>query len=413
MPGMAHGSRGGIELFPTREASGTAWVPDDTPMAGLHWTAGHWQVMVHGVVFGQLTIEPAEVHRTGGFGTHQVSSANWGMLMARRALGMGRVGVRTMVSAERWTVGDCGFIDFFATGEMCDGDTIHDRQHPHDLFMELAVDYQRPISASVRWQIYGGLAGEPALGPPAFPHRLSAALNPVAPIGHHWIDSTHIAFGVLTTGLETARVRIEGSIFNGREPDERRTDLDLGPLDSYSSRVTYLPTPRLALQVSAGHLEQAEAQFPPDPRSDVERVTASATSTRPVGASGTWATTLGYGLSSAWILTPGSGIRRWSQALLIESSLADGRRNTWFGRLEFVGKPGHDLHADAVATQLLPTSKLQGGFVREIATRHHLAAGVGGTLAISLVPRALTARYYGRWAHGFGVFVALKPAHRM
>jgi len=411
MPGMTHDPAGAaIELFPTREASGTGWVPDETPMSGVHWRAGQWEVMVHGAVFGQFTIEPGEVHRTGGFSNHQASSANWGMVMARRALGGGRIGVRTMVSAEEWTVGDCGFIDFLATGEMCDGDTIHDRQHPHDLFMELAADYERPLSSSITWRIYGGLSGEPALGPPPFPHRLSAAVNPVAPIGHHWIDSTHIAFGVLTTGVQTARVNIEGSIFNGREPDDRRADLDLGRLDSYSGRLTVLATPRLALQVSAGHLKQAEAQFPPDPRTDVERVTASATSTHPINTRGIWATTIGYGLSSEWVLTPGNGVRRWSQALLVESSLSDGRRNTWFGRLEVVGKPGHDLHADAVATDILPTTKLQGGYERELTTRRFVSAGIGGSLAVSLVPKELVARYYGRWAPSYCVFVVLKPA---
>ena len=123
MPAMAHGSSAeAVVLFPTREASGTAWVPDDTPMTGSHWRAGQWEIMVHGVVFGQLAIEPGEVHRTGGVSSHQVSSVNWGMLMARRELGAGRLGVKTMLSAETWTVTDCGFIDYFATGEMCAGE---------------------------------------------------------------------------------------------------------------------------------------------------------------------------------------------------------------------------------------------------------------------------------------------------
>ena len=165
-----------IDLFPTREASGTAWVPDDTPMDGIHVTARQWRVMFHGTLFGQYIYEPGDVHRTGGFANHQASSANWGMVMARRPAGGGRVGVRAMLSAEPWTVSDCGFINFFATGEMCGGDTIHDRQHPHDLFMELSADYVRPIGNSAGWQIYGGLSGEPALGPPGYPHRLSDGL---------------------------------------------------------------------------------------------------------------------------------------------------------------------------------------------------------------------------------------------
>lgn len=58
-----------------------------------------------------------------------------------------------MLSAEPWTVPGCGSLSFLATGEVCDGDTIHDRQQPHDLVMELAVNYERslrPHSAGVR-----------------------------------------------------------------------------------------------------------------------------------------------------------------------------------------------------------------------------------------------------------------------
>ena len=149
-------------------------------MHGLHRDWGTWQVALHGNVFAQVLYEP---------------------------------------------------------GEMCEGDTIHDRQHPHDVFMALAAEYDRPLRGSLRWQIYAGLAGEPALGPGGFPHRASALSNPVAPIGHHWLDSTHIAFGVVTAGVYHRRWKAEISVFNGREPDASRADLDLGPLDSVSGRV--------------------------------------------------------------------------------------------------------------------------------------------------------------------------------
>ena len=125
--------------------------------------------------------------------------------MARRKVGTGRIGVRTMLSAEPWTVSDCGSLNYLATGEVCEGDTIHDRQQPHDFVMELAADYDGPLRGSWRWQIYGGLAGEPAFGPTAYPHRPSAAANPVAPVSHHWLDATHIAFGVVTLGAHTRR----------------------------------------------------------------------------------------------------------------------------------------------------------------------------------------------------------------
>ena len=221
------GSSSTIALFPSREASGTAWLPDETPMYAVSRTLAGWNVMIHGAVFGQFLYEPGEKHRTGGFASRQASSVNWLMVMGRRRVGDGRVGLRAMASIEPWTVSDCGFINLLATGERCEGDTIHDRQHPHDLFMEFAADYDRPLGGSLRWQIYAGLAGEPALGPAAFPHRVSSMPNPVAPITHHWLDSSHITFGLITTGLYQPRWKAEMSVFNGREPDAQRADLDL------------------------------------------------------------------------------------------------------------------------------------------------------------------------------------------
>ncbi|MGH9893774.1 MAG: hypothetical protein ACREA0_17680, partial [bacterium] len=334
-----HPSENTVMLFPTREASGTAWLPDETPMYGIVRTWKEWEVMLHGNAFVQLLYEPGDRHRTGGFGSRQVSSVNWGMVMARRPLGAGRVGLRVMMSGEPWTVADCGFLNLLATGEMCQRDTIHDRQHPHDLFMELAADYDRSLAGSLRWQVYAGLSGEPALGPAGFPHRLSAMPNPVAPISHHWLDSSHITFGLVTTGLYQRRWKAEMSIFNGREPDQNRADLDLGALDSFSGRLTFLPTNRIALQVSAGHLHEAEAEFAPQPRSDVNRTTASATYHRPIGNGRIWATTVAYGVNSRREIIPGGSFDAVTHAALVESTLIIGERHVWFARAEIVGKP--------------------------------------------------------------------------
>ncbi len=186
----------------------------------------------HANLFAQFLYESGDTHRT----SRQARSINWFMGMLRRPVGRGRVGVRAMLSAEPWTIGGCGYPDLLATGEVCDGDTLHDRQHPHDLFMELAVDYERPIANRLRLHGYAALAGEPALGPPAFPHRASAMPNPISPIAHHWLDATHIAFGVLTAGVPGSRWRAEGSVFNGREPDDARAGLELGALDSVAAR---------------------------------------------------------------------------------------------------------------------------------------------------------------------------------
>ena len=317
---------GEVSLFQTREASGTAWVPDTTPMDGLHRRVGSWQLMVHGAVFSQWLYESGNRHRTGGFQSTQFSSVNWGMVMARRRVGAATIGLRAMISAEPWTVGNCGFINLLASGEMCEGDTIHDRQHPHDTFMELAAEYDRPVRGRVRWQVYGGLSGEPALGPAGFPHRPSAAPNPIAPVTHHWLDSTHITFGLLTAGLYNDRWKIEGSVFNSREPDARRTNIELGRLDSASARLSWAPSSRITAQISAGHLHQAEAEFAPFPRSDVNRATASLmyqTGSDTVR----WATTVAYGINGGTEVIPDDAVFLVTHGGLLESTLTIRQRH--------------------------------------------------------------------------------------
>jgi hypothetical protein len=403
-PEHTHGA-----LFSPRDASGTAWVPDETPMYALPRTLGKWEVMLHGTAFAQFLYESGDRHRTGGFGDRQASSVNWGMIMARRPWGAGRVGLRAMGSVEPWTVADCGFINLLASGEMCQGDTIHDRQHPHDLVMELAADYDRPVGGSLRWQVYGGLAGEPALGPAGFPHRVSAGPNPIAPAAHHWLDSSHVTFGLITTGVYGKQWKAETSIFNGREPDENRTDLDLGPLDSLSGRVSFAPTPRLAVQVSAGHLHGAEAEFAPSPRSDVDRVTASATYHRMASADRTWAAMLAYGVNSGREVIPGDVVRLVTHAVLLEGSLTLRERHTWFGRAEAVGKPGHDLHVHEEPARVFPVAKMEAGYTRHFTAWKGLVPGVGGVVSINVVPDALAPRYSGHVAVGLGAFFVVRP----
>jgi hypothetical protein len=395
-------------LFPSREASGTAWVPDETPMYGALRRWSGWGVMFHGAAFGQFIYEPGDKHRTGGSGSRQASSVNWGMAMARRQVGNGRVGVRTMLTAEPWTVTDCGFLNLLATGEVCEGDTIHDRQHPHDLFMELAADYDRPL-ASVRWQIYAGLAGEPALGPPGFPHRPSAMPNPVAPVTHHWLDSSHITFGLVTAGVYQRRWKAEASVFNGREPDAKRAGFDLAPLDSVSARLSVALSPRLVMQVSSGHLNEAEAEFAPFAPSDVTRTTASATYHRLTSGS-SWATTFAYGVNVGQEIVVGQAYDTTTHAGLVESAFTSNGRHTWFGRAEIVGKPAHDLHAHEFLDAVFTVGKLEIGYTRQFAARRGMVPGVGGMLSANVVPPALAPRYSGRLAPGFGFFVTLRPA---
>ena len=401
-------------LLPTKETSGTAWMPQVTPMYGVHSPWRGWDVRLNGMASIQALYEPRDRHRTGGSGRRQVGSVNWGMFMARRNVRGGRVGLRTMFSAEPWTIPGCGSLSFLAVGEVCDGDTIHDRQQPHDLFMELAVDYDRLLRGAWRWQVYGGLAGEPALGPPGYTHRASAIANPIAPVTHHWLDSTHVAFGVLTVGVFSPRWKAEASTFNGREPDESRADLDLGAFDSVSGRVSYLPTERLAVQVSAARLRDAGTDFPFPSQDPAIRITASAVYHKPLAADGLWATTVAFGTNRAREVVSGGILDATTAAGLVESSVTFSQWHTVFGRAEVGGMPAHHLHAHEYSMSVFAIGKLQLGYVRNLRVTKGLQPGIGGTIAISLVPPALAPRYSGRSAPSFGLLFRLQAAkHQM
>ena len=385
-------------LFAPHEGSGTSWLPHATEMQALHARRGSWELMFHGNAFLQLLHEAANAGR----GATQAGSINWMMAMARRPVGGGTLGLRGMVSLEPATIRGCGYPDLLATGEVCDGESIHDRQHPHDFLMEVAAEYQRPLWSSLRWQIYGGLSGEPALGPVAYPHRSSAMPNPIAPIGHHWLDASHITFGVVTTGVFTSRWKAEASIFNGREPDEDRWDLDLAALDSVAGRISFAPTDNLAVQVSGGHLNEAEAGHDTPGRVDVNRVTASVTHHRGAGTGTFWASTLAWGRNEEADTA--------THALLAETSVTFAQRDVWFGRFEIAGKEAHDLHVEEFGDEVFAVAKLQAGYTRYLATARGWHLGAGGHLSAAFVPDTLKPQYGSRANLGVGFFLTVRPA---
>jgi YHS domain-containing protein len=377
-----------------REGSGTSWRPDSSPMYMLHRQNGPWMLTVHENAFLQY------LHESGDRGAHQTGSINWLMGMAERRDGPGHLSLRGMVSLEPWAIRGCGYPDLLASGELCGGEKIHDRQHPHDLFMEISAEYDARLAGSTRWQLYGGPAAEPALGPVAFPHRVSAMPNPLAPISHHWFDSTHVAFGVITGGIYGRKWKVESSAFNGREPDENRKDFDFGPLDSVSGRVWLLPTSNMAVQVSAGHLNEAEAGEAIEPRHDVTKATASATYNR-VWGQNVSATTVGWGRNSE------EGVN--TNAFLIETNLTFNDRDAEFGRFEVSQKTPHDL--DVPETQeTFTVSKLQGGYARYFSAGAGFKAGIGAAASAGIVPAALRSVYGGRLNPGVTVFVTIRPA---
>jgi YHS domain-containing protein len=394
-PATAEQDQAQQQMPMAREGSGTAWLPDATPMYAIHRQRGSWQLMAHGNAFLQFLAE------TGNRGDDQVGSINWFMGMAEREVGRGRLQLRGMFSLEPATVGGCGYPDLLASGEQCDGEPIHDRQHQHDLFMELAARYDAPLKGSLRWQVYGGPAGEPALGPVAYPHRLSAMPNPLAPIAHHWLDATHITFGVVTAGVYANQWKVEASAFNGREPDEERTDFDFAAPDSVSGRVWFLPRPQWAFQVSVGRLNGAEPSEGGDARIDVTRATASATYHRAFRENSIWAATLAWGRNAE--------SNHASNALLAETNVTFDDRDTWFGRFEIVEKAAHDLGLEH-AEDSFTVAKVQGGFTRYWNSWNGLRPGVGASISAGFVPEALKSVYGSRVNPGAGVFVTLRPA---
>jgi hypothetical protein len=259
---MDHGDMAGMDMKGDDAAasgSGTSRLPGgEGMMHGLHLTPGDWKVMLHGYAWGTYS------DQGGPRGDKQAFVTSMAMVEASRDLGTTtKLQLRAMLSLDP-LIGKRGYPNLFATGETANGIPLVDRQHPHDFFMELSARIDQDLGGGVTGFLYGGPVAEPALGPSAFMHRRSAKLNPEAPITHHWFDSTHITFGVVTAGIATRTLQIEASSFTGREPDEERWGIDRPRFDSWSVRATWNPSPKWALSVSHGFLKSPEARDPLD-----------------------------------------------------------------------------------------------------------------------------------------------------
>ena len=353
--------------------------------------------MQDGVVYGMFN------HQGGPRGGDEFKVPNWWMGMFSRDVGNSKLTLSTMLSLDPATVGKQGYREIFQVGEVFEGQPLIDHQHPHDLFMQLAAVWRTPLSDTTGLTIAGGPAGEPALGPVAFMHRLSAAENPLAPLGHHTFDSTHIAFGVVTAAVDRGRWTIEGSVFNGREPDEDRWDFDFGKLDSVSGRVWFKPTHQWEFQVSSGRLVEPEELE----HGNVIRTTASAAWTTRAGADFT-SVTAAYGVNAT-----SHGQRG---AVLLEGTR---RRSalSLYGRAELVqvesellrtGLPpeGHDENNATVGA-------LTAGLAREIVKRRGWEGALGAQVTFHATPDSLRATH-GDHPVSFQIFFRLRsPAGAM
>ena len=392
-----------------RMGSGTTWIPDAVTLPSREKMMGKWMVMAHGFVFAQYD------KQNGERGDDQFGSLNWAMLMVTRNVAGGRFQARTMLSLDPWTVSNRGYPLLLQSGESYKGEPLHDRQHPHDFWMELGALYQREITKNLAWSLYAAPSGEPALGPVAFMHRPSGMDNIAAPLTHHWQDATHVSFGVITAGIFSNEWQVEGSIFNGREPNEKRWDFDPIKLDSYSGRVTVNPTVHWSLEAGYGYLKSPEALRPDE---STHRITASVLHGTRLGRAGQWASAFSWGANRH------EGAPDWSNGFLLESEAILDRSNTLFGRTEFVKKSAEDLVVDQPVTlrngTVLPAlpstaefhiSTLQLGYIREIAKTRWATIGVGGAGTLNFVPTSLEPYYGSRNPAGMFLFLRLRPFH--
>jgi hypothetical protein len=318
----------------------------------------------------------------GPRGSSQSFSTSMLMLMARRELGEGAFGVRLMASGEP-LMGASGYPLLLQTGETADGHVpLIDRQHPHNLLIEAAATYSRDLAPGSSVFVYAGPAGEPALGPSTFTHRLSGMDDPEAPLTHHWLDSTHVTFGVVTAGCVWREFKVDASAFNGREPDQHRYDVELRPLDSWSARLTWNPAHDWSMQVSTARLASPE-QLEPDVA--VRRTTASVSYNAPYPA-GWWQTTLAWGHNS-----PSQGAS--SSGWLLESALKLTPAQTLFGRAERVAKDELFLAGTPLAGESFTVEKLSLGYIYDFLEREGVHVGVGGLASTYRYPATLNAAY--------------------
>lgn len=379
-------------------ASGTAAEPVSTPAPMLMIKTGGWMLMFHANVF------VLNEQQSSPRGNDRFFSTNWFMPMAQRKLGVGIFTTRVMLSLEPATVTNERYPLLFQEGETAFGVPIADGQHPHNLIMELAALYDLKLGERSLLSFYLAPVGDPAIGPAAYAHRASAFENPVAPLGHHQEDSTHISDDVVTVGLTYRNARLEASGFHGREPDEFRWDIDQGKIDSWSTRLTVEPGKHWSGQYSYARIKSLEALFPSE---DQERMTASIMYNRPFHE-GNWASTI------LWGRTRTIGDNSIFNSYLFESTVRFQAKNYVWTRIESAQRSNQLILGEnplPSGFQEEPIGHVQAytlGYDRDIELVPHLASAIGAQVTTYSVPDILKPIYGARPA-GVAIFVRLRP----
>lgn len=380
------------------ETSGTSAEPNSVPQPMWMTMHGNWMTMFHGNGF------VADTQQTSLRGGDKLFSTNWWMPMAQRAWGRSQLTLRTMLSLEPATIIGRQYPLLFQQGETAYGNPIADGQHPHDFFMETAALYDFSISGRTLVSFYAAPVGDPAIGPIAFPHRVSALEDPVAALGHHQEDSTHISDDVVTAGLAHGWARLEASGFHGREPNEQRWEIQQGAVDSWSLRLTLQPGQNWSGQVSYGRLHSPEALYPAE---DQARTTASVIYNRPL-RSGNWASTAVWGRTRS---IPDNAIEN---SYLLESTLRFRRRNYAWTRIENVERTNELLLGERPLPpgfQEEPVGRVQAttfGYDRDLPLLPHFETALGAQVTVYADGPRLQP-VYGTDPMGVVVFLRVRP----
>lgn len=386
-----------IEEILHHDTSGTSAEPNSTLVPMLMTMKGKWTLMFHGEAFLNV------LQQSGPRGSDKTFSTNWLMPMAQHPLGPGTLTVRTMLSFEPGTVTKRYYPELFQQGETAFGRPIVDGQHPHDFIMELAALYDIKLGRNGLLSFYFAPVGDPAMGPTAYPHRASASENPMAALGHHLQDSTHIADDVITAGLTYKVARFEASGFHGREPDEFRWDIDSGRIDSWSVRATVNPARNWSTQYSFARLTSPEALHPNE---NVERMTASVMYNRRL-ARGNWSSTLLWGRNHT------SDGLVWN-SYLAESTLRFAERNYVWGRIENVDRTNELLLRNLPEPPSFQESIIgrvqayTAGYSHDVDLIPHLATALGAQVTLYSTPDALKVQY-GDHPFGAVLFLRFRP----
>jgi hypothetical protein len=395
----------------SRVGSATSWLPDSSPMRAHHFAVGDWSLMLHGAANGQLD------HQSGFRGDQQLGLIDWEMLMAAHPLGGGLFRVNAMTSLEAFVNGKKGYPELVQTGGVDGRLRLVNYQHPHNLVMEAAAIYDHSLMSALAGEVYVAAVGEPALGPVAYMHRPSADADPFAPIGHHWQDASHESFGVVTLGLNTHSVKLEGSAFNAREGDDYYYNLDYqgARLDSYSMRLTVAPNGNVTVSGWAGYLMAHDRLETPIgmQRYGVSVMTSSSIGGRPLSTSVIWGVDIHHHGDREHVHDPNeTAVHKFYHEMtstLVEATLGLTKKTEVTGRLEQVMKSGDDL--GFLAGDLTELFTIQGAslaITRDVLSTGGFTFALGARGAVDRLPETLRLTYHTIHPVGYSIFLKVR-----